>query len=165
MPFAVRRLWRIASTISAYFSTVTARPLKIIQKIAPGPPSHRAVATPAIFPTPSVPASAMHIPPSGETPVPNRRGASAARRRRSGRTARIPCRRTAKYPLTARINKDVTAMTESMPASPLPKGLYAPRAPDRRVALRQMLTICEYWEKALDISRNWCRICVVSWHS
>ena len=49
--------YRMASTISAYFSTMETSALIHIQKTEPIPPSDMATATPTIFPTPSVPAS------------------------------------------------------------------------------------------------------------
>ena len=45
---------------SQNFNDIPNNPAKIIQKVAPGPPKLTAIATPAIFPNPTVAAHAVH---------------------------------------------------------------------------------------------------------
>ena len=49
----------IPNATSEYLVAIPRKPEIHIQKIAPGPPAAIAVATPAMFPTPTVPPSAM----------------------------------------------------------------------------------------------------------
>ena len=58
----------MASVISAYFSIMASSALIHIQKTEPYPPIAIDEATPAIFPTPSVPASASVTARNGDIP-------------------------------------------------------------------------------------------------
>lgn len=65
----IKVLLRTATTVSAYFIIIANSALTHIQKRAPAPAAEIASATPAIFPTPSVPASATARALYGDTPV------------------------------------------------------------------------------------------------
>lgn len=57
-----------AKTVSVYFRLKEKSADTHIQNTAPGPPRDMATATPAIFPTPNVPARAVHKAETGEIP-------------------------------------------------------------------------------------------------
>ena len=56
----------MANTPSAYFVAMPKNAANHIQKSAPGPPAEIAVATPIIFPVPTVAANAVHNAPKEE---------------------------------------------------------------------------------------------------
>ena len=58
-PFESVSRYLTDSTASEYFVAMPTRPVIHIQKSAPGPPAAMAVATPAMFPVPTVAASAV----------------------------------------------------------------------------------------------------------
>ena len=60
----------VIDSIIAYFSTIATSALTVIQNTAPMPPNDNAVATPTMFPTPSVPANAISNAFTGDMPPP-----------------------------------------------------------------------------------------------
>ena len=59
MPVLLFCLYLTANNPSEYFVAIPNNPVTHIQNIAPGPPSAIAVATPTIFPVPTVDANAV----------------------------------------------------------------------------------------------------------
>ncbi len=59
MPSSPTSLYFTPSVHSVNFVAIPIRPHTIIQNVAPGPPKAIATATPAIFPSPTVPETAV----------------------------------------------------------------------------------------------------------